>query len=136
MIQRNLFSESAVDDRPAVETGSEESADQRTQASAVAMVPEPSTPHVAGSRTSRNAATSAKRFATSQAERLWAYINSCGADGCTDKEAQEALKMPGDSQRPRRVWLFNNHFIDQRDVLRNGCSVWVAVKQYPPTEAN
>ena len=81
--------------------------------------------------TSRSAARRVRPKAESQAARIWDYIQQQGDDGATDKEIQAALELDGNSQRPRRVWLRDNGFIDQKpDTLRNGCIVWIAVKPF------
>lgn len=36
-------------------------------------------------------------------------------DGMTDREIQDALGMRGDTERPRRVWLVANGFLENRD---------------------
>jgi|GEM_PF-601628 len=84
-----------------------------------------------GTLTSRTAAESARVFVNSQAARVHAFIESQGERGATDKEIQAALKMPGDSQRPRRVWLRDHGFIQQKGeplepAVRDRCAVWIA----------
>ena len=86
-----------------------------------------------GTLTSRTAAESARMFVNSQAARVHAFIESQGERGATDKEIQAALKMPGDSQRPRRVWLRDHGFIKlngepSENVVRNRCTVWVVAR--------
>lgn len=86
-----------------------------------------------GTLTSRTAAESARVFVNSQAARVHAFIESQGERGATDKEIQTALKMAGDSQRPRRVWLRDHGFIKLKGepsetIVRDRCAVWVFVK--------
>lgn len=86
-----------------------------------------------GTLTSRKAADSARMFANSQAARVHAFIESQGERGATDKEMQASLKMAGDSQRPRRVWLRDHGFIKLKGepsetVVRDRCAVWIVAK--------
>lgn len=82
---------------------------------------------------SQAAAVSARSFVRSQVVRVHAFIESKGDEGATDAEIQSALKIDGNSQRPRRVWLRDREFIrakgsPDRPVLRNGSTVWIAVR--------
>lgn len=86
-----------------------------------------------GTLTSRTAAESARVFVNSQAARVHAFIESQGERGATDKEIQAGLKMAGDSQRPRRVWLRDRGFIKLKGepsetVVRDRCAVWVVAR--------
>lgn len=82
---------------------------------------------------SRAAAESARAFVRSQAVRISEYIASQGDHGASDKEIQKALSMDGNSQRPRRVWLRDNGYIQAKGepediVLRDCSTVWVSVR--------
>ena len=94
------------------------------------------------SQASRASAESAKTFARSQCARVSEFIAATGDHGCTDKEIQTALNLDGNSQRPRRVWLRANGFIQAKGepediVLRGGATVWVSLRPYGvPTAAN
>ena len=82
---------------------------------------------------SRAAAESARAFVRSQAVRISEYIASQGDHGASDREIQIALTMDGNSQRPRRVWLRDNGFIQAKSgpediVLRDGSTVWISVR--------
>lgn len=86
-----------------------------------------------GTLTSRKAADSARVFVNSQAARVHTFIESQGERGATDKEIQAALKIAGDSQRPRRVWLRDHGFIKLKGepsetVVRDRCAVWIVAK--------
>ena len=86
-----------------------------------------------GTLTSRTAAESARVFVNSQAARVHAFIESQGERGATDKEIQAGLKMAGDSERPRRVWLRDHGFIKLKGetsetVVRDRCAVWVVAR--------
>ncbi len=87
---------------------------------------------------SRAAAVSARSFVRSQAVRVSEYLASQGERGATDREMQIALAMDGNSQRPRRVWLRNNGFVEEKRhanevVLRDGSTVWVTVRPFDLT---
>jgi len=97
-------------------------------------------PYDNGTLTSRTAAESVRPCVKSQAARVWAYIESQGERGATDKEIQAGLKMDGNSQRPRRVWLMRNGFVKPKDapcehVVRDRSIVWVAAKRLELAEA-
>lgn len=81
--------------------------------------------------TSCDAAERVRRSVNPQARRVFDFIESRGDFGATDKEQQTALGMSGDSQRPRRVWLRDNGFVQakgnpMRPELRQRSIVWVA----------
>ncbi len=85
---------------------------------------------------SRASAESARTFARSQCARVSEFIAATGDRGCTDKEIQTGLNLDGNSQRPRRLWLVNNGFVEAKGspediVLRDGCTVWVSLRPYP-----
>ena len=79
-----------------------------------------------GTETSRKAAERVQPKAKKQAVRVLEFIDSRGEFGATDKETQSVLEMPGDSQRPRRVWLTKQGYVKKKpDVTRDGSTVWV-----------
>ncbi|NAZ73890.1 hypothetical protein GTQ99_00395 [Kineococcus sp. T13] len=45
--------------------------------------------------------------------------------GATDLELEQALRMKGSSQRPRRKELEQRSLIVKADAKRNGCTVWL-----------
>ena len=60
------------------------------------------------------------------------YIQSCGKDGATDQEIQEALSMEGNTERPWRVKLFQQGKICMAAEMRRTragrkANVWVAI---------
>jgi hypothetical protein len=90
---------------------------------------------------SRAAAESARPSVRNQCMRVLEFISSQGERGATDKEVQRGLGMAGDSQRPRRVWLRNNGFLQPKGspeeiVLRDGSTVWVAIHRQTPLTSN
>lgn len=64
---------------------------------------DPNVPHVAGSVTSKNAADSIRPHVESQRERVYAWL--CAFGPASDEQMQDALDMPANTQRPRRVEL-------------------------------
>lgn len=60
--------------------------------------------------------------------RVWKCIKQEGRDGATDKEIQQVLNMPGDSQRPRRRELERLGLIHEARFSRKGQRVWLAVE--------
>ena len=71
---------------------------------------------------------------SSQAAKVWGFIESQGERGATDKEVQAGLQMDGNSQRPRRVWLMRNGFVKPKGapcehVVRERSIVWVVAKR-------
>ncbi|MFO1003301.1 MAG: hypothetical protein U0936_23450 [Planctomycetaceae bacterium] len=95
-------------------------------------------PYHNGSQPSRAAAESARRFVRSQASRVLDFIAKQGERGATDKEIQTGLGMDGNSQRPRRVWLREQGFIQAKGhpediTIRDGSTVWVAT--LPPEQS-
>ena len=90
--------------------------------------------------TSRAAAESERRCVKSQAARVWGFIDSQGERGATDKEIQADLKMDGNSQRPRRVWLMRNGFVKHegapcKHVVCERSIDWLVAKPFEATEA-
>lgn len=87
-------------------------------------------PYHNGTLASRAAAEFIRPSVNSQTSRVLDFLKSQGDHGASDKELQAALNMPGDSQRPRRVWLRDHGFIvakgePEEIVLRDGSTVWV-----------
>jgi hypothetical protein len=70
-------------------------------------------PRVAGSATSHEAADAIRPAVSEQCRRVFEFIASRGVIGATDAEIQAGLALPGDSERPRRVWL------EQRGHIRD-----------------
>lgn len=84
-------------------------------------------PHQHHSDTSRVAAEAFKPKAGTARAVVLAYLRAQGEDGATDKEMQEALGMPGSTQRPRRIELVSAGIVGPCGKQRNGSTVWVAV---------
>ena len=63
-----------------------------------------------------------------QHRRVLEYIRGKGIHGATDSEIQSALKLRGDTQRPRRRELEQAGLIREAIQHRRGCKVWVAVE--------
>lgn len=82
-----------------------------------------------GTETSKEAATAIRETASELRERVFEFIAEQGWDGATDEEIQEALRMEGNTQRPRRVELSQAKRIMQhgKRKTRSGRSaaVWV-----------
>lgn len=62
-------------------------------------------PYQPHSRTSKRAAESAASKAPTDRIRVLEYLKSCGEDGATDQEIQNALSLKESTERPRRVSL-------------------------------
>ena len=91
----------------------------------------PDKPPHNGTDASKLAAETMKPFIGQQRERVLQFIQQCGANGATDEEIQDALKMRGDSERPRRNRLVEWGRIRDSGNLRKTRSgrpatVWVA----------
>lgn len=67
-------------------------------------------PH-SGSPTSKAAARAIAPHRATLKARVFAAIAICGAEGATDEEVQDALGMPGNTERPRRGELVDKGFI-------------------------
>ncbi|MDA0591535.1 MAG: hypothetical protein O2820_06235 [Planctomycetota bacterium] len=64
------------------------------------------------------------------ARRIFDYLMSCDTDGATDSEIERALELPGNSERPRRIWLVKHGFVEASGETRptpSGCpaAVWI-----------
>jgi len=84
-------------------------------------------PMVRGDATiaSRSADNRTRPKVRNQVALVYRSIQNAGTTGATDKEVPTALGLPGDSQRPRRVWLRDNGFIRHMpDEMRAGSAVW------------
>lgn len=64
---------------------------------------------------------------TGQQRRVLEYIELRGVHGATDVEIQKALRLRGDTQRPRRRELEQAGLIREAVQHREGCKVWVFV---------
>jgi len=62
-----------------------------------------------------------------QKQRILEYIRGKGIHGATDAEIQQALKLRGDTQRPRRRELEQAGLIREAIQHRRGCKVWVSL---------
>ena len=88
------------------------------------------------SGTSRAAAISIAETAESLRAEVYRYIARCGAYGATDEETQTALHMVGNTERPRRIELFDAGIVADsgaRRPTRSGrqAVVWVLWKYRP-----
>jgi hypothetical protein len=97
-------------------------------------------PYDNGTPTSCAAADSVRVCVNSQAARVFEFIESQGERGATDKEIQVGLKLDGNSQRPRRVWLMRNGFVKPKGApcetfVRERSIVWVVAKRFELTKA-
>jgi hypothetical protein len=86
-----------------------------------------------GTRTSRAAARSMGRIALDLRERIYAYVCACGIQGATADEIEAALRINGNTVRPRLVELrssINPRIVDsgRTRATRSGRSavVWWA----------
>lgn len=82
--------------------------------------------------TSKLAAAGMKPFAPKQGERVFEFIKAQGDHGATDEEIQTALKMTGNSERPRRHRLVEQRRVKESKNMRptqsgTPAKVWVAV---------
>lgn len=85
------------------------------------------------SDTSRAAAERIEPARDTLRAEVFSYIVQAGLSGATDEEISEALAIPGNTERPRRVELVEGGHVDdslRRRKTRSGRSavVWVAVK--------
>ncbi len=90
--------------------------------------------------TSKLAARLMKPFAGKQAERVFEFIKTQGDHGATDEEIQTALKMTGNSERPRRHRLYLDGRVKDSKNMRatesgTPAKVWVAVSPDEPATA-
>ena len=89
-------------------------------------------PPANGTATSIAAADAIKPSADTLRKRVYDYIKAQGPHGATDEECQMSLGMSGNTQRPRRVELFQQCKIcmaAEMRVTRAGrkANVWVAI---------
>lgn len=87
-------------------------------------------PPANGTATSIAAADAIKASADTLRKRVFDYIKARGPHGATDEEAQAALGMSGNTQRPRRVELFQQGKICMSTEMRRTragrkANVWV-----------
>ena len=90
-------------------------------------------PHVAGSQTSKAAASEMSPYLGRLQACVFDYIASRGPLGATDQEVQEALSIDSSTQRPRRCELAKKGLIRQAGIERETKSgrraqVWIAVQ--------
>jgi len=85
---------------------------------------QPAPPH-SGSETSRDAADAIKPKASTQRRAVLQYLLS-HASGATDDEMQEALRLPGNSQRPRRKELQQAGLVRDSGRRRDKKIIWIA----------
>jgi predicted transcriptional regulator len=88
-------------------------------------------PYQVHSDTSKAAATEARSKTMLIRAQVLSYLRTRGSIGCTDEEMQELLGLPQNTQRPRRVELFQRGLIIDSGVRRKTKSgrtavVWVA----------
>ena len=89
-----------------------------------------------GTATSCEAAASVFNVAGRQRALLIAYYRARGPAGATDDEAQQALDMPGNTQRPRRRELQRAGLVrdsGRRQRTRSGrpAVIWIAADAMP-----
>lgn len=75
-------------------------------------------PYVAASDTSAAAAASMIPSAGSLRATVLRYVVESGGHGATDAEIQEALKLDGNTQRPRRCELVSGGYVIRTDRQR------------------
>jgi hypothetical protein len=85
------------------------------------------------SGTSRAAALSIEPATDTLRAAVYSWITRCGMHGATDQEISEALRMPGNTQRPRRVELVDGgHVVDstRRRKTHSGrdAVVWISAR--------
>ncbi len=103
------------------------------QASLFDYRPAPNPPAQRHSSTSLAAARGVASKAATLREKLLAYLRGRGALGATDEEAQKALGMPANTERPRRRELEQMGLVRDSGSTRPTASgraavVWVAVR--------
>lgn len=92
-----------------------------------------------GNAASAAAARRVRSRANSQARRVYAAIVAARSRGMTDRELEASLFLPGNSVRPRRVWLQQQGYIeplrtaDSATVLRDRYTVYVATSNSWPS---
>jgi hypothetical protein len=84
-------------------------------------------PFQAHSETSRMAAIHTLPKAGTQRRRVFDYIRGREEYGATDEEIQLVLQMSGNTERPRRVELWNAGLIRDSGEKRRGSSGLMAV---------
>lgn len=91
----------------------------------------PDPPAQAHSRTSRTAGRMAKVSAATLRADVLAFLRLRGVEGATDEEIQEALDLPGNTERPRRGELVRMEMVEDSHRTRKTHSgllavVWIA----------
>lgn len=81
-------------------------------------------------RTSHDAALKVFPRSGTQRWRVYLALGYAGTDGLTDDEIADALRLPGNSVRPRRRELEQGGFIHRNGQTRlnaygNECDVWI-----------
>lgn len=75
-------------------------------------------PYVRGSATSKSASESMRAHAAPIRQRVYEYILSRGAFGCTDEEMTAALGISPSTARPRRGELVQMGAVKKTDITR------------------
>lgn len=93
--------------------------------------PRPTLPAHQRTDTSKAAAEQIRSDAPRLRRLVFEYIRSCGRDGATDQECQEALGLASNSQGPRRIELTNSGHVRDSGERRptrsgRGAIVWIA----------
>ena len=77
--------------------------------------------------TSRAAARAARHSSARVRAMIRNHLVLCGSYGATDPEIQAALNLSGDTERPRRIELWNAGFIVDSGFVRKTDSGLAAV---------
>lgn len=92
------------------------------------MTDTPLLPYQAHSPTSRSAAIRAEPTAGTLRAAVLAFIRDSGPSGATDEEIQDALALPGSTERPRRIECLTAGTIrDSGQVRATKSGRWAAV---------
>jgi hypothetical protein len=94
-------------------------------------------PHQRHSVTSKAAAVSAEKFAGSARAQVLRFLIEFGAH--TDEEISEALKMSGNTARPRRIELVHRGLVGKAGRARTHAGRWADLwgthlRSMPPLE--
>lgn len=88
--------------------------------------------------TSREARQKTQPIASKLARRVFEYLASRDTEGATDSEIEQALELPGNTERPRRRWLVTHGFVEDSGETRptpSGCNaaVWIVTGKPLPS---